>query len=285
MPELNQAYEAFERLNDASIRFIEYGKDLTDELYQEIALKQAVNQCESIEELNLVLSVFSVEADATTGGTTKTGSTTGSTAKTKIAGISSAVMNKTRGAMSKVKAFMVNASNWFKEFYTKSEFYAKKVKASLTATLEELEKSNNNVNAKINKVCLSPQDVQITAILSQISGAKSKDDCGRIIDTMKSTYQGKVPKEDQQMSKDQVLGLGRQYLEAIDRAINDRKASSSFFTSTAEKAANGKTEEELALTSVHTNAAMSAAQFTVQFILQNATALDNAIKKSMAKNG
>jgi hypothetical protein len=289
MKDLLQGYEECEQLFMLTDKFIAYGENLIQEYCNLTALQKAVGMCRSDEALNIIASKFSLEADvqaaedptAASGGSTKPNSKPN---KSKSAGLSSTIMDKSRGALEKLKDFMSRSSTWFKEFFTKSEKYAAQVVNSLATKAAELDKSGSNINYKVKGVCLTPQDVQLQPVLAQITGAKSKEDLSKVYETLQSTLAGKIPQEEQELTKDQVIDLLKSYAEANKRITSERQAASGFFEHTANTAAADKNNEALMLRQLQVTSAMNVVNYLVRFVFQNSAKLLSITAKGLVKN-
>ena len=173
-----------------------------------------------------------------------------------------------------------------RQFWDKAISYGTELTNKLAQKANEIAKAQNNLNYQVSGVCEDINNVQLTPVFSQIQGAKSKDELGRIIGDLNSNLAGKIIKEPLTVSKDDFVNrFMLPYAAANKRVGSERKSASSMFENVAKQTEQAKDNNEMMLREQQANASMSASNTVIGFIFKHSVKLLGIAVKGMKKNG
>ena len=296
MQDLLRGYESFEA---ASLDLEQATSELEDLLdaYDALTVLQAISRHYSSESAqSFIIEKFSLEADdpATTGnGKQVSDPTTGGNVSKKdpnrdgknTAAAGSSIWNRLGGLKERISSAFKGMQVKCRQFWGQAVSYATQLTDNLTQKANEIAKSQNNLNYQVSGVCESIHDIQLTPIFSQLQGAKSKEELGKIVGDLKTNLSNTLMKEPKSYSKDDFVKLLATYAEANKRIVSERKTASTMFESVANKTEQAKDKEEMNLREQQANASMSVSNIVLGFIFKNTTKLLGIAVKGMKANG
>ena len=298
MEDLLRGYESFEAQSLELTKMTSEFQELLD-MYDNLTVLQKVSQHYSSEAAQIFLAErFGLEADDPTAAGTgnkaaATDPTTGGNVSKKdpnndgknTAAAGNSIWNRLGGLKEKISSAFKGMQVKCRQFWGQAVSYATQLTTNLTQKADEIAKTQNNLNYQVSGVCENINDVQLTPIFTQLQGAKSKDELGKIVGDLKARLADMLMKEPKSYSKENFVKLLATYAEANKRVISERNAASTMFESTANKTEQAQDKDEMNLREQQANASMSVSNILLGFIFKNTTKLLGIAVKGMKKNG
>lgn len=293
MEDILRGYESFECLSLEVTKMTSDMQDMLD-MYDALTVLQKVAEHFSSESAQVFLNQrFSLEADTTQQKTTPEDPTTGGNIKSdpnkdgkNNSAAGSGIWKRLGGLKERISGMFQGMQQKCRQFWDKAISYATELTNKLSQKANEIAKASNNLNYQVSGVCADINNVQLTPIFTQLQGAKSKEEIGRVVGNMNSNLASKLIKQPITVSKDDFVNkFLMAYSAANKRISSERKAASTMFENTAKQTEQAKDKNEMTLREQQANASMSVSNTVVGFIFKQSVKLLGIASKGIKANG
>ena len=285
MEDILREYESFECLSLEVTKMTSEMSDLLD-MYDNLTILQQICKKYSSESAQVFINQkFSLEAeDPTTGGNVSKSDPNKDGKNTAAAG--SGIWKRLGGLKERISGLFKGMQQKCRQFWDKALSYATELTNNLTRKANDIAKAQNNLNYQVNGICEDINNVQLTPVFSQLSGARTKEEIGRVVGDLNSNLAGKLIKQPMTVSKDDFVNRFMiPYAAANKRIASERKTASNMFETVAKQTEQAKDNKEMTLREQQANASMSVSNTVIGYIFKNSVKLLGIAAKGMKKNG